>query len=257
MSVGQGAGQPYDGPSGPASSLEELEALQSADRLGAVQVERLRQTCERRPDLIVLAHERETTRRLSVLAGESWSFSKHAREQVLPLAAQHHTLRKIVVILAHLLDLARTETPSRVYAFATQAYKAAQAAASHPNKEWSYGWPLLNIDDPDVAPRPLYTPTEHAALAAWHRDQVAIDRGVLAPPAGSPPWAPSLRGAPRGQGDRGSGGAGTGGGGGKDAEEKLRSEVNRLRKELQEAKKGKGKAKDKAGAAVPADASQP
>ncbi len=30
-----------------------------------------------------------------------------------------------------------------------QAYKAAEAAAAHPGKQWSFGWPLLGVADPD------------------------------------------------------------------------------------------------------------
>ena len=245
---GRGESAAAGGTGESANSIEELEALTlgsgtgaGADRLGAVQIERIRRTTEKRPDLIVLSLERETMRRLMVLPGESWSFSRHAREQVLPLAGGHHTLRKVIVGLAHLLDLARTESPTRVYAFATQFYKATQAAAAHPNKEWAYGWPLLGLDDPDTPARPIFSPTEHAALAAWHRDQSVIDRGAVPGLVGAGHAAPLRKGA-----GRGSCAPETPGGGDSEADSKLKAEVIKLRKDLQEAKKKGGKGGSKA-----------
>ena len=89
------------------------------------------------------------------------------------------------MILAHILDLARTEAPERAFAFAAQAYKAAHAAALHPSKEWKYGWPLLGLEEPDMPARVPYTPAEFAALAAWHKDLAVIEKAMGGPASGS------------------------------------------------------------------------
>ena len=128
-----------------------------------------------------------------------------------------------------------------MYAFAIQFYKATQAAAAHPNKKWAYGWPLLGLDDPDALARPIFSPTEHAALAAWHTDQSVIDRGAVPGLVGAGHAAPLRKGA-----GRGSCAPETPGGGDSEADSKLKAEVIKLRKDLQEAKKKGGKGGSKA-----------
>ena len=123
---------------------------------------------------------------------------------------------------------------------------AAQCAASHPQHQWGYGWPLLGIPDPDGLAKPGYTAAEAAALAAWHRDQQL--------------WLQSLH-AHGGSGKGlGAGGATTlaaaSSGGGEEV--KLRAEVEKLKRELadekKKPKKGAGKAQDAAaGKARPQD----
>ena len=63
-------------------------------------------------------------------------------------------------------------------AFLTNCYKAAHAAALHPNREWTYGWPLTGLEEPLAPPRPAYTPHEHAALAAFHRDRAVLEKAL-------------------------------------------------------------------------------
>ena len=87
-------------------------------------------------------------------------------------------MKRTVLILAHILGLARTEKLERAFAFAAQAYKAAHAAAIHPAKEWKYGWPLLGLEEPDMPARVPYTPGEFAALAAWHKDAAVIEKAM-------------------------------------------------------------------------------
>eukprot|EP00971_Amphidinium_carterae_P302190 6004039-Amphidinium_carterae.2 len=163
-----------------AGTLEELESIglgaDGLGKLGAAQLERLRLTRESHPELIIQSQERELMRELGVLPNEGWSYMRHAREKVLPNASGHHGLRKTVMILAHALDLHRVKGPEHSRAFLAQAYKASQAAAYHPNKQWSWGWPLLGLDDPDGVSRPGFTASEFAALSAYHRDQEALNR---------------------------------------------------------------------------------
>ena len=160
-------------------------------RLGAAQLERLKRTREKHPDLVTQAHEQEVQREMGVLPGESWSYMRHARERVLPASQGHHGLRKTVTLLAHALDLHRTQGPEHAEAFLHQAYKAAQAAAYHPQKQWAYGWPLLGLEDPDGSARPGFTPSEHAALAAYHRDQELLQRQLESPGSSSRGYATS------------------------------------------------------------------
>ena len=172
----------------PASTVEEAELLMggapaTSGASGAAGLERLKLTMEKRPDLILLAFERSIKKTLGVLPGEAWTVQRHAKEQVMPAAGNHGALKRTILILAHLLDLARTEEPARAFAFAAQAYKAAHAAALHPSKEWRYGWPLLNLEEPDMPARVPYTPGEFAALASWHKDAAIIEKAM-----GGTPW---------------------------------------------------------------------
>ena len=126
---------------------------------------------------MIRGHELEIQRDLGVLPQEPWSCHRHARDKVLQAAPGYHGLRKTIVILSRALDLLRGATPEQTQAFLSQAYKAAQATAYHPNKQWTYGWPLLVLDDPDGAQRPGHTPSDHAALAVFHRDQGSESSG--------------------------------------------------------------------------------
>jgi hypothetical protein len=103
----------------------------------------------------------------------------------MPAAGKHGALKRTILILAHILNLARTEQPGRAFAFAAQAYKAAHAAALHPSKEWKYGWPLLGLEEPDMPARVPYTPGELAALAAWHKDLAVIEKAMGGAPSSS------------------------------------------------------------------------
>ena len=134
-------------------------------------MEKLKRSREQQPTLTSTAHEKEVMQDLKVLPGEAWSYGRHAEQTVLPQCVGYHGLRKTIVILAETLDQFRTRGPDHARAFVAQAYKAAQCAASHPQHQWGYGWPLLGIPDPDGSAKPGYTAAEAAALAAWHRDQ--------------------------------------------------------------------------------------
>ena len=116
------------------------------------------------------------------------------------------------------MDQFRTRGPDHARAFVAQAYKAAQCAASHPQHQWGYGWPLLGIPDPDGSAKPGYTAAEAAALAAWHRDQQL--------------WLQSFQSHGGGGKGQSSGGAGTLGGGatGGGEDGKLRAEVEKLKR---------------------------
>jgi hypothetical protein len=225
----------YEAPLGETSSDQEL--LSDSSRLGAAQVERLKLIRAKRPQLVIQAHEREVVKDLGALPGEAWSYTRHAKEKVLPAAAGHAGLKKTVVLLAHALDLHRTAGADQAYAFLSQAYKAAQSASYHPNKQWTYAWPLLGVDDPDGPQRASLTAAEHAALAAYHRDQEVISKQI----------AGGSGTAPRG----GVGAAASAGGGGSHEETaNLRGQLEKLRKELAEERKkngGKGGAKGSAG----------
>eukprot|EP00971_Amphidinium_carterae_P325959 6456538-Amphidinium_carterae.1 len=222
-----------------AGSVEDLESLtlgaEGLGKLGAAQLERLRLTREAQPSLVVQAHERDIQRDLGILPGEGWSHLRHARERVLPHAAGYHGLRKFTVILAKALDLHRVHGPEQSQAFLCQAYKCAQAASVHPQKQWGYAWPLLGLEDPDGVARPTMMASESAALAAYHRDQEQIQKMLYGTGSG------------RDTGDRQTPG-GTAAGG--DDARALRQELDKLKKQLAEEKKrggngGKGKKGDK------------
>jgi hypothetical protein len=213
-----------------AGSVEELESLgvssESLGRLGSVQIQRLNLTREKHPSLVSEAHARSVRTEMGVLPGEAWSYGKHAEGHVLPRAAGHHGLRKFVAILAHALDLERTRTPEHTMAFLHQAYKAASAAACHPQKQWEYGWPLLGLKDPDGPALPSFTAAEHASLASFHREKEVVQKNF----------------GPKGGGKKGDGkphvdAAATPGGGGGGDTKKLQIEIAKLKKELAAAAK--------------------
>ena len=236
----------YEPLEGAATTLEELEQLGISHdlgaKMGAAQLERLRLTREARPELVSLAHEKEIQRALKVLPGEAWSYGRHAREHVLPAAAGHHGLRKFVTILAHALDIGRTQGSDHMTAFVHQAYKAAEGAALHPQKQWTYGWPLLGIDDPDGLARPGFSPAEHAALAAYHKDREQLGRYLGMSTSGAP--------APAGQPAAGSGAPGAGATTQpRDDNRALRAELEKLKKDLAAARKAGAGDKGKGGKA--------
>ena len=137
------------------------------------------------------------------------------------------------MILATALDYHRSGDHVQGQAFLQQAYKATAAACLHPNKEWAYGWPLLGISDPDEAQRPAFTASEHAALAAFHRDKDLLAKSL--------DQAPPKSGGGGGQG----GGGGSTPAGGNEAD--LRAQVEKLKKDLateRKKQKGKGGGKD-------------
>ena len=209
--------------------------LQTGSKLGATQIERLRLSREQRPELTIAAHEQQIIAELMVLPGEGWSYSRHAKEKVQSNAAGYHGLRKCVVILAAALDLHRTKGAEQSRAFLSQAYKAAQSAALHPQKQWGFGWPLLGIPDPDGVSRPGYTPAETSALAAWHRDFDLL--------------SPHLTGASSSKGATSGGGGTIPHAGSAEAEnKKLKADLAKVQAELaEERKKTKGKGKGKGG----------
>eukprot|EP00971_Amphidinium_carterae_P350475 6491567-Amphidinium_carterae.1 len=217
-----------------AGSVEDLDHLTlGADglgKLGAAQIERLRLTRESQPSLVVQAHERDVQRDLGILPGEGWSHMRHARERVLPHAAGYHGLRKFTVILAQALDLHRVQGPEHSRAFLCQAYKCAQAASVHPQKQWGYAWPLLGIEDPDGVARPTMMPSETAALAAYHRDQEQVQKLLHGTGAGRDTGEKSTPGATAS--------------GGEDARA-LRQELDKLKKQLAEEKKRGGSSPSK------------
>ena len=229
----------WDDSGGLPESMEELSSMGLSSggggRLGVTQIEKLKRSREQRPELTSSAHEKEVMEDLKVLPGEAWSYSRHAEQMVLPQAAGYHGLRKTIVILASALDLHRAKGPEHARAFVAQAYKAAQCAASHPQHQWGYGWPLLGIPDPDGAAKPGYTSAEASALSAWHRDQQL--------------WLQSLHGHGAGKGPHNAAGGSPGGAVGAAGEDnKLRAEIERLKKDLVEERK-KQKKGDKGGKA--------
>ena len=209
-------------------------------KLGAAQLERLKRAREQQPLLVAQAHAREVQRALGVLPGEAWSYSRHAKDIVQPAASGHHGLRKVVAILAQALDLHRVKGADHSVAFLHQAYKAAQAACYHPQKQWTYGWPLLGLEDPDGTQQPGFTPSEHAALAAFHRDRELLHRQMEAPGSAASASADVPgRGGVRSLAGAADTAAATKP---KSGDDKLRAEIDKLKKDLAAAKKkGKGK----------------
>ena len=169
----------YEVSAASASFLEESEKVglsSDGSRLGPVQFERLKLTRESNPSLVIRAHERQIQRDLGVLPREPWSRHRHARDKVLLPASGYRGLRR-----------RSSSCLGRSTCYGVPHQSICQATAYHPNKQWTYGWPLLGLDDPDGAQRLGYTPSEHAALASiatrsfWTRTRRGRSRAEAAP----------------------------------------------------------------------------
>ena len=140
----------------PASFLEELEKIGlsgDGSRLGAAQLERLKVTRESNPSLVIRAHEREIQRDLGV------------RAVVVSQACSRQSSSGGVRV-------PRFAEDDRHLVFPVSSVQSGPGHGVTPEQAVA----LLGLDDPDGAQPAGYTPSEHAALAAFHRDQELLDK---------------------------------------------------------------------------------
>jgi hypothetical protein len=150
----------------------------SAFRLGgAAAMQKMIRTRTFRPDVVVAAHENTAKQELGVLSLESWSWERHAKELVTPHCPRFRTLRRILIAIAHGLDLGRTASLEEMQAYMHQLYRVLEAAAKDGGgHDLTWGWPLLGVTDPDdPRPRPGWAPAELAALNAYHKEVHSLE----------------------------------------------------------------------------------
>lgn len=137
-------------------------------------LERVLATRRQHPEVVIAANDRAIQDSLHVLPGESWSVSRHARQDVIPQCGGFSTLRRVVAVLAAALDEGRLRGGLHQHAFLYHAYRVFELAAAAEDHDVAWSWPLLGIDDPAGRPRAGLAPVESAGLAAFHRDELAL-----------------------------------------------------------------------------------
>jgi len=141
---------------------------------GAALIHRVVETRKLHPEVVVGAHERIVREQLHVLPGESWSWRRWVDAQVLPPAGNFRTLRRTAVMVAAALDEGRSFSLERQHAFLVLCLAVLEATAKDSGHDLGWYWPLLGTSDPDAAPRAHLAPTEHHALAAYHREEASL-----------------------------------------------------------------------------------
>ena len=161
-----------------AGSAYEFEMLSSQSkeygRMGVVALERIQATVDERPELVTEVGEKFARKLLGANLGEAWNYDRLAKDVLIPMAEKHKTLARCIAMVCAALDKGRTLGAEQQHAFLHQVLKVMADGLETPSKDLSYGWPLLGIADPGGAPLSLMAPGERGALAAYHRDEMAL-----------------------------------------------------------------------------------
>ena len=72
------------------------------------------------------------------------------------------------------LDEGRVRGGAHQHALLVHAYRVFESAAVSPTRDLTWAWPILGLDDPSTSRQPGFVPMENAALAAFHRDRLAL-----------------------------------------------------------------------------------
>eukprot|EP00973_Karenia_brevis_P085308 11839085-Karenia_brevis.AAC.1 len=96
---------------------------------GTLAIERVIATRRESPDVIIAANERAIKQVLGVLAGESWSVTRHTRQELMPQCGNFTTLKRILAVLSAALDEGRSRGALHQHAFLWHAYRVFEAAA--------------------------------------------------------------------------------------------------------------------------------
>ena len=136
--------------------------------------------------------------------GESWSLETHAEQFINKAPPGNKSLKRCVLLLAHLFELQREHGAAEpVEAFTAQAYKASCEALAH-GGVWDAAWPLLGLPDPDERVPSMLSPAERVASAAYLKEKKMLRELHRANPKDPPPGRTPKSG--------GGGGGGAGGG---------------------------------------------
>ena len=133
------------------------------------------------PEASLAAFEDKMRREMGVYHPDApWSLEQHAR-QVNSEIDGHRTLKKFILVMAHLFELQKQyrEYPQVSHAFTMTAYKCAVAAAGA-NGSWELSWDLLGLPDPDASTRPLMSSAEQVAMVALAKERKVLSEALAA-----------------------------------------------------------------------------
>ena len=142
---------------------------------GRALLEKVRKTREEYPAIILASHEAVVKKDLGVLPGESWSWTRHAYEEVLGHCGHFKSLKRFICMVAAALDEGRAGSLERQQAMLCQIYTVCESAAKDPSHDLAWGWPVLGIRDPEGRAQPGWAPVESAAVIAFHRENAALE----------------------------------------------------------------------------------
>ena len=142
---------------------------------GRALLEKLRKTREEHPAIILASHEVVVKKDLGVLPGESWSWTRHAYEEVIGHCGHFKSLKRFICMVAAALDEGRSGSLERQQAMLCQIYTVCESAAKDPSHDLAWGWPVLGIRDPEGRAQPGWAPAESAAVIAFHRENAALE----------------------------------------------------------------------------------
>ena len=138
-------------------------------------LERIKRTRREKPEIVWQAACDGIQEQLGVLEGEAWSFRRHAEQELVPACGNFSTLKRMLMILAAVLDEGRAYGASAQTAMLVHAYRVLEATARDPQHEMQWPWPLLGIPDPAGRQRAAWAPGESAAVVAFHREEAALE----------------------------------------------------------------------------------
>ena len=126
---------------------------------GRALLERVKRTGEEHREIILAYHESSIKKDLGVLPRESWSWTRHAYDEVIGHCGHFKSLRRSISMEAAALDEGRAGCLERQQALLCQIYTVCESAAKDPSHDLWWCWPVLGIRDPEGS---------HAALQ-WQR----------------------------------------------------------------------------------------
>jgi hypothetical protein len=164
---------------------------------------------EEQPELISASHEAFLKKQIMWQQGDNFSYTRIAKEDIMPAAGNYNTLKHSMAMTARALDIARTTgSLAHVEAFLHQSWKVTESVIRSPSHQWEWTWPLLDLPSPVKPDETSLAPNESHALASFHRDRFTLQQaagkylpagggkgGAEAPPGNRPPLSKEERAA--------------------------------------------------------------
>ena len=111
---------------------------------------------------------------------QPWSVEGHSRDFCKQLQGQR-VAKKMLVSIGHAYDMGRLEGASpALLAYLAQVYKATTTSMIA-NGDWTLGWELTGLQDPEDALKPITLPAERTALTALKRERDVIKKNLTNP----------------------------------------------------------------------------
>lgn len=158
---------------------------------GKISMERLVATRRAHPEVVIRANDRAIQESLGAYAGEAWAYQRHARQCLVPECGNWATLKRLLVAVAAAIDEGRVRGPLHQHAMMIHIYRVLESTALS-SGDSAYAWPLLGLDDPAGRPAPGLAPIEAAGLAAYHKEQAALEAARAGASSKRQPASPHL-----------------------------------------------------------------